>query len=146
MHNDEIEQWIAGQLANLSEAELLQVKAKLDEINVKGRETVWCEAHGGLANPHFERSDCRYPHFTDEVTRARLNESRRNGLPMLGDRVEVEDATGFPKGTVVHQPADRQPPNEYDTFIWVRYENGSICPIREWRVRRVRSVAQPQVS
>jgi hypothetical protein len=36
------------------------------------RETVWCEAHGGLSNPHFERDDCRYPHFTDRATRDRM--------------------------------------------------------------------------
>lgn len=40
-------------------------------------ETVWCEAHGGLDNPHFERTDCRFPHFTDQATRARLNAERR---------------------------------------------------------------------
>lgn len=37
------------------------------------RETVWCEAHGGLANPHFDRSDCVDPHYTDQQTRERLN-------------------------------------------------------------------------
>lgn len=36
------------------------------EIAATERETVWCEAHGGLANPHVERSDCRYPHFTGQ--------------------------------------------------------------------------------
>jgi hypothetical protein len=40
------------------------------------RETVWCEAHDGLANPHFERDDCVYPHFTDQATRARMNAPR----------------------------------------------------------------------
>jgi hypothetical protein len=38
------------------------------------RETVWCEAHGGMTtNPHFERPDCVHPHLTDTRTRARLN-------------------------------------------------------------------------
>lgn len=37
------------------------------------RETVWCEAHGGTENPHFQQDDCLYPHFTDQRTRARLN-------------------------------------------------------------------------
>jgi len=30
------------------------------------RETVWCEAHDGLANPHVEQSDCLHPHFTGD--------------------------------------------------------------------------------
>lgn len=39
-------------------------------------ETVWCEAHGGLSNPHFERDDCQHPHFTDQATRDRMNAER----------------------------------------------------------------------
>ena len=38
-------------------------------------ETVWCEAHGPAA--HFLRDDCKYPHLTDQVTRARLNDPIR---------------------------------------------------------------------
>lgn len=37
------------------------------------RETVWCEAHGGLTNPHFEVDNCVCPHHTDQQTRARMN-------------------------------------------------------------------------
>src|SRR4051812_47950881 len=42
-------------------------------IKVVPRETVWCEAHGGLANPHFDGPDCVHPHYTDSAIRARLN-------------------------------------------------------------------------
>lgn len=37
-----------------------------------GREAVWCEAHGGLANPHVESHDCVNPHFTGPELRARI--------------------------------------------------------------------------
>lgn len=37
------------------------------------RETVWCEAHGGLSSPHFDGPDCVHPCYTDTATRDRLN-------------------------------------------------------------------------
>lgn len=39
-------------------------------VSGRGRETVWCEAHG--QRPHMERADCVHPHYTDERTRARV--------------------------------------------------------------------------
>lgn len=140
--NSAAQQWIADQLAQLNEAELLQVKAKLEEIIEKGRETVWCEAHGGLANPHFERDDCAYPHFTDEQTRERLNAARRAGAPQFGDHVEIEDESWngnyYPTGVVVDPPADRVDLNDATVWVWVKYDTtGDVCPIRESRVRRV---------
>jgi hypothetical protein len=68
---------IAARIAKLTVSELLQVKAKLDELAARERETVWCEAHGGGANPHFKRDDCVYPHLTDQWTRARMNAAAR---------------------------------------------------------------------
>lgn len=69
---------IIDQLAQLNMGELLQVKAKINQLAARERETVWCEAHGGFDDPHFERGDCRYPHFTDQATRARLNAARND--------------------------------------------------------------------
>lgn len=44
------------------------------------QETVWCENpnHGEPGTPHFQpdeldRDDCVHPHYTDQVTRARMN-------------------------------------------------------------------------
>jgi hypothetical protein len=65
------------------------------------------------------------------------------GAPLTkGERVEVEDADArpdrFPRGVVVEQPADGFTPNDGELRVWVKFDGtGDVCPIREWRVRRL---------
>lgn len=51
--------------------------------------------------------------------------------------VEVTDrgSNTFQYAVVVEQPTDRVLPNETDTFVWVRYENGCVVPAVEYNVR-----------
>jgi hypothetical protein len=71
-------------------------RADLD-IAYPVRETVWCEAHGGLEDPHFEEPGCVHPHFTDPWTRERVNaEHIRTGVPVTpaaggGQRAQLLD-------------------------------------------------------
>jgi hypothetical protein len=53
-----------------------------------------------------------------------------------GAIVEVTDR-GSDKAqyaVVVNKPANFEAPNDTDTFVWVRYENGCVVPIREYYV------------
>jgi hypothetical protein len=68
---------IVARIDQLPDADLLEVAAELEEIAVRGRDTVWCEVHGGLANPHFEQDDCVDPHLTDAHVQARVAAAAR---------------------------------------------------------------------
>jgi hypothetical protein len=53
-----------------------------------------------------------------------------------GTVVEVLDA-GSSKpdyALVVEQPTDAPAPNDHETFVWVRYANGCVVPVRAYRV------------
>lgn len=53
-----------------------------------------------------------------------------------GTVVEVTDRGGnnFQYAVIVDQPEGRVSLND-DTFVWVRYENGSVVPIDEYYIR-----------
>jgi hypothetical protein len=40
---------------------------------------------------------------------------------------------------VVDQPEDTPDPNDHDAFVWVRYDNGCVVPIREYYVSALTS-------
>ena len=58
-----------------------------------------------------------------------------------GTAVEIQDnGTGgsgpaFQSAVVVDQPRGNYPPNKDDVFIWVRYTNDCVVPVREYYVR-----------
>lgn len=62
----------AGLLALIREYGVEMAWAARRELG-RERETVWCSAHGDGA--HFESSGCLDPHYTDDFTRARVNEA-----------------------------------------------------------------------
>lgn len=51
--------------------------------------------------------------------------------------VEVTDrgSNKYEYAVVVEQPADRFPPSDNETFVWVRYDNGCVVPVRDYYVR-----------
>lgn len=126
--SDAARQWITDQIAQLNEAELLQVKAKLNELRV-AVPAMSCTCPLGPEDAHFP--DC--PMYVGPVADRRL---------AVGDRVEIEDAArrpeNFTKATLVERPADRFAPNDHEAWVWVKHDGtGDICPVREWHVRRV---------
>lgn len=58
-----------------------------------------------------------------------------------GTFVEVTDrgSNNFQYAVVVDQPEDQVTPNDHETFVWVRYDNGCIVPIREYYVSALTS-------
>lgn len=58
-----------------------------------------------------------------------------------GTFVEVTDcgSNNFQYAVVVDQPEDTPPPNDHDAFVWVRYDNGCVVPIREYYVSALTS-------
>jgi hypothetical protein len=56
-----------------------------------------------------------------------------------GTTVEIEDPSrdpaNFAKAVVVAKPRDMIAPNRHEQFHWVRYDNGCVVPVRDWRVR-----------
>lgn len=64
-----------------------------------------------------------------------------------GTDVEIEmadrDPAKFPTAVVVTKPADRFAPNDTDRWVWVRYDNDSIVPVRYHQVRVIADNALP---
>lgn len=56
-----------------------------------------------------------------------------------GTTVEIEmadlDPAKFPHAVVVTRPPGQRPPNDTDRWVWVRYSNDSVVPVREHQVR-----------
>lgn len=52
------------------------------------------------------------------------------------DVVRIDEAS---YAVVVDQPDDMPAPNDHETFIWVRYDNGCVVPIRDRYIHKLTS-------
>lgn len=81
-----------------------------------------------------------------DITVARVGQLRDKALQLLADRgtflpglyVRIQETdrkpANYPAAIVVEQPADSVPPEGDERWVWVRYGNGCVVPVRQHRV------------